>query len=220
MSFGKVRRTLAISLFAVCSLALPRTLSAQSESAHFDPAPAAKSERDAYSEKINAIYNFRFGKNQIAAPGNAALEGDGFIQPGAFPTASYCAHCHREAYTQWRQSLHSNSFRAPFYRTSVNILARTKGIEFTRHCDSCHNPIGVLTGALNENSNVDRRFDEDGLTCTTCHSIGSIQSTLGNGSFVMSVPAVMVDQNGTRIPRRSPLRRHHPPSPIATRKPS
>ncbi|HTW31906.1 MAG TPA: VCBS repeat-containing protein, partial [Candidatus Sulfotelmatobacter sp.] len=27
-----------------------------------------------------------------------------------------------------------NAFRTPFYRTSVNILARTKGIESTRHC--------------------------------------------------------------------------------------
>jgi hypothetical protein len=55
--------------------------------------------------------------------------------------------CVFEAYHQWRQSLHSNSFRTPFYRTSVNILMRTKGIEFARHCDSCHNPVGVLGGA-------------------------------------------------------------------------
>ncbi len=199
MSFGKVRRVLATGLFAVCSFALLRTLSAQSETA-----PASKNERDDYSEKVRAIYNFRFGKDQIAAPGNAQLEGAGFIRPGAFPTAAYCAHCHQEAYSEWRQSLHSNSFRTPFYRASVNILARTKGIEFTRHCDSCHNPIGVLTGALNQNSNVDRRFDQDGLTCTTCHSVQSLQSTLGNGSFVMGIPAVMVDENGKRIPGEVP----------------
>ena len=99
------------------------------------------------------------------------------FQPGAFPTAQYCAHCHEEAFNQWRQALHSNSFRTPFYRTSVNILARTKGIEYTRHCDSCHNPIGVLSGALTPASNVDRRFDLDGLTCTTCHSIQGLQPT-------------------------------------------
>ena len=34
----------------------------------------------------------------------------------------------------------------------------------------------------------------------TCHSIQNLQSTLGNGGFVMGVPAVMVDENGNRIP--------------------
>jgi tetratricopeptide (TPR) repeat protein len=133
-------------------------------------------------------------------PGNAAAEGDDFLQPGAFPDAEYCGHCHQEAYHQWRQALHSNAFRTPFYRTSVNILLRTKGIEFARHCDSCHNPIAVLGGAMNTGSTLDRSFDRDGLTCTTCHSIQSVQSKLGNGGFVMGVPSVLVDEQGKRIP--------------------
>src|ERR1039457_6507999 len=89
--------------------------------------------------------------------------------------------------------------RTRFYATSVNILLRTKGIEFTRHCDSCHNPIGVLSGALTQDSQVDRSFDEDGLTCTTCHSIQQLQSTNGNGGFVFGVPSAMVDEDGNRI---------------------
>ena len=47
---------------------------------------------------------------------------------------------------------------------------------------------------------MDRAFDEDGLTCTTCHSVQKLQPTDGNGGFVMGVPAVMVDENGNRIP--------------------
>ncbi len=160
----------------------------------------AGGDRQEYSTKIRENYSFHFGKDDLFAPGNAAIIGNEFIQPSAFPTASYCARCHRQAYSQWRQALHSNSFRTPFYRTSVNILLRTKGIEYTRHCDSCHNPISVLTGALTENSKVDRRFDEDGLTCTTCHSIQRVRTIAGNGGFVMGVPAVMVDENGERIP--------------------
>lgn len=161
-------------------------------------------DRQAYDAKIRQSYTFRFGKDDIASPGNAAVEGNEFIQPTAFPKAEYCAHCHPEAYEQWRQALHSNSFRTPFYRTSVNILARTKGIDYTRHCDSCHNPIGVLSGALNQNSTVDRSFDEDGLTCMTCHSIQRLQSNSGNGSYVMGVPAVMVDEKGNPIPGEVP----------------
>jgi tetratricopeptide (TPR) repeat protein len=154
----------------------------------------------AYADKIRAKYNFHFGPDKISTPGNLIGEGGDFIQPETFLTASYCGRCHQEAYSQWRQALHSNSFRTPFYRTSVNILLRTKGIEFTRHCDSCHNPIGVLSGALTQDSLVDRSFDEDGLTCTTCHSIQRLQSTNGNGGFVLGVSSAMVDENGNRIP--------------------
>jgi len=161
-------------------------------------------ERKKYADEIRESYSFPFGKGLISTPGNAAVEGNDFIQPGAFPKAEYCGRCHQEAYAQWRQALHSNSFRTPFYRTSVNILLRTKGIEFTRHCDSCHNPIGVLSGALTPDSKVDRSFDADGLTCMTCHSFQSTLATTGNGGVVMGVPAVMVDENGKRIPGEVP----------------
>jgi len=163
-----------------------------------------RTDPDNYASKVRKTYDYRFGKDKLSLPGSAALERNEFLRPGAFPNAKYCAHCHEDAYTQWRQALHSNSFRTPFYRNSVNILARTKGIEFTRHCDSCHNPIGVLTGALTHGSNLDRSFDQDGLTCTTCHSIQALQSTIGNGGFVMGVPAVMVDESGKRIPGEVP----------------
>jgi tetratricopeptide (TPR) repeat protein len=162
------------------------------------------SDRKLYADKIRSSYNYRFGTDQPSLPGNASAEGDDFVQPGAFPNARYCAHCHQEAYHQWRQALHSNSFRTPFYRTSVNILIRTKGIEFSRHCDSCHNPIAVLSGALTQNSQVDRSFDQDGLTCSTCHSIQKLKSTSGNGGFVMGIPSVMVDEQGNRIPGEVP----------------
>ena len=172
--------------------------------AQSQPKTELGAERKAYADKVRASYNFTLVKGNISSPGNAAVEGDDFIQPGAFPNAKYCGHCHQEAYHQWRQALHSNSFRTPFYRTSVNIVMNTKGIQFARHCDSCHNPIGVLAGGLTQDSIVDRKFDQDGLTCTTCHSVQKLQSTLGNGGYVMGVPAVMTDANGKRIPGEVP----------------
>lgn len=166
---------------------------------------SAGGERSSASYGVHPSYNYRFAKGNIGMPGNASSENGVFLQPGAFPQASYCGHCHQQAYTEWRQALHSNSFRTPFYRASVNILLRTKGIEFTRHCDSCHNPIGVLSGALTQNSQVDRSFDRDGLTCMTCHSIQKVPATLGNGSYVMATPAVMVDEKGVRIAGEVPF---------------
>lgn len=165
-------------------------------------------ERAEYNSIVTPSYNFRYGPKNPFIPGNIQVQGQGFLQPGAFPTAEYCGICHQEAYTQWRQALHSNAFRTPFYRTSVNLLIRdkTRGIAFARHCDSCHNPIGVLGAALTEDSKVDRaRFDSDGLTCTTCHSVVSLNSTNGNASVVMGVPAVIVDEKGNRIPGQVPF---------------
>ena len=86
----------------------------------------------------------------------------------------------------------------------MNLLNKSKGIEFSRHCDSCHNPIGVLSGALTENSQVDRKFDDSGVTCMVCHSIQGLKSTSGNGGFIMGVPSVIVDENGNRIPGKVP----------------
>jgi tetratricopeptide (TPR) repeat protein len=163
----------------------------------------AEQDRKAHNATVTPTYNFRYGKGNPYTPGNVHVQGEGFIQPGAFPTAEYCGVCHQEAYSQWRQALHSNAFRTPFYRTSVNLLIRdkTRGIAFARHCDSCHNPIGVLSGALTEDSKVDRaRFDADGLTCMTCHSVLKLDSTNGNAGVEMGVPAVIVDENGNRIP--------------------
>jgi hypothetical protein len=157
-----------------------------------------------YTDATRQTYDFHFGKDNFSLPGNAATVGNEFIPPTAFPEPEYCQHCHEEAYHQWRQSLHSNSFRTPFYRASVNILVRTKGIEFSRHCDSCHNPVVVVSGGLTKDSHVDRSFDKNGLTCTTCHAIQRLQSTSGNGGYVMGVPAVMVDENGNRIPGKVP----------------
>ena len=169
---------------------------------------AVAADRKEYNSMVTPSYNFHYGPKNPFTPGNVQAQGEGFLQPGAYPSAEYCGTCHQEAYSQWRQALHSNAFRTPFYRTSVNLLIRdpARGIAFARHCDSCHNPIGVLGGALTEDSKVDRaKFDSDGLTCTTCHSVVSLDSTNGNASLKMGVPAVIVDENGERIPGEVPF---------------
>jgi tetratricopeptide (TPR) repeat protein len=159
-----------------------------------------RAERQHYSAQIRKTYNLRFGPEEPFLPSNAQTESGEFIQPGAFPTAAYCGHCHAGVYEQWRQSLHSNSFREPFYKKNVDLLTSTKGIEFSRHCEACHNPIALVSGALTQNSPVDRHFDDDGITCSTCHSIQKLTAPIGTGSYVMGVPAVIVDEKGVPIP--------------------
>src|SRR5260370_9380953 len=145
-----------------------------------------------------ASYDHRFGTNPFL-PSNAKAGFDGFLKPSDFPTAEYCGKCHEEAHKQWRQSAHANSFRAPFYVKNVNLLIDGKGIEYTRHCEGCHNPIALFSGALTKGSAINRSFDEDGVTCMVCHSIQKIQNTSGTGSYVMGVPSGMVKPDGAPV---------------------
>jgi tetratricopeptide (TPR) repeat protein len=193
-------RIVVLAGLSVMALGVPRLMAIRPPAA---AKPAPVREGAAYDAKILSSYQLPFGDG-IAMPGNAAIAGSKFIPASAFPDAAYCGHCHQEAYHEWRQALHANSFRSPFYRASANLLIRGKGIAFARHCDSCHNPIAVLSGAMNPGSSLDRSFDRDGVTCTVCHSIQSVSSKLGNGSYVMGVPAVMVDAQGRRIPGMVP----------------
>jgi tetratricopeptide (TPR) repeat protein len=166
------------------------------------PAEAATNKLVAnYDDQVRKDYNTRFGTNSPFLPSQAKSESGGFIQTGAFPTAEYCGHCHQDAHKQWRESAHANSFREPFYIKNVNLLIDGKGIEFTRHCEGCHNPIALFSGALTKGSKVERTaIDNDGVTCSVCHSIIRIQNTSGTGSYVMGTPAAMVKVDGTRIP--------------------
>jgi Flp pilus assembly protein TadD len=143
-------------------------------------------------------YNYPFGASPFL-PSQAKTSPASFIDATSFPTAGFCAQCHEDVHQQWRQSAHANSFRAPFYKKNVDVLIAQKGIEFTRHCEGCHNPIALLSGALTKGSTADRSFDEDGITCMVCHSIQQVQNTSGTGSYVMGVPAVMVSEDGTPV---------------------
>jgi tetratricopeptide (TPR) repeat protein len=159
---------------------------------------AAVSQPTAYTQSISEHYNFHFGANKPFLPSNAMTETGGFISPKSFPTAAYCGHCHQEAHAEWRQSVHANSFRAPWYIRNVNVLMNAKGTEYARHCEGCHNPIALVSGAMTKGSPVDRKFDADGITCSVCHSIQKVD-TRGTGSYVLGRPAVMVDADDKPI---------------------
>lgn len=189
-----LRCAFLLLLAGMCVLTMSDTRAAE------NPQNQDSSDLSTYTKKTDQTYLYPYGKGQISFPGNAAVMGNNFLPPSAFPTAAYCGHCHQAAYHQWKQSLHANSFRTPFYRTSVNILIRTKGIAEARHCDSCHNPIAVVSGMMTPSVQGDTSYYLHGVTCMVCHSIQSTASKLGNGSYVLGVPAVMVDANGKRIP--------------------
>ncbi len=172
-------------------------LQAVRASSDADNAAAA---RHAYSEKIAAGYNDHFGATAHFLPSNAVTDTGEFVDPKSFPTAKYCGHCHQESHAEWRESAHSNSNRPPWYLRNVDLLKAEKGVEFTRHCEGCHDPIALFAGVLTQGAPVKRPYDQDGVTCSVCHSIEKVD-TRGTGSYVMGVPAVLVDDEGKPITR-------------------
>jgi hypothetical protein len=46
-----------------------------------------------HNETVTPTYNFHYGQKNPYLPGNVHVEGEGFIEPGAFPTAECCGVC-------------------------------------------------------------------------------------------------------------------------------
>ncbi len=151
-----------------------------------------------FHESVAARYNYFFGKEYPFLPSNATSANGQFMNPRSFYTAKYCGHCHQEAYREWRESAHSSSFRQPWYLKNVNMLIAEKGVQYSRHCEGCHNPVALLSGDLSQGMPVKRPFENEGITCETCHSMIATDTT-GTGSYIMGTPAVLVDANGKPI---------------------
>ena len=82
--------------------------------------------RAVFAERGRAL-QLRFGADKPFLPSNATTDTGEFIDPKSFLTAEYCGHCHQEAYAEWRQTAHANSFRKPWYIKNVNMLIKGKG---------------------------------------------------------------------------------------------
>ena len=136
------------------------------------------------------------------SPSNARTEDGGLIPVAQFFSAKRCAGCHQDTHAAWSESLHRNAAREPFYRESEDILLRTRGIEFTRHCESCHTPVALFSGALTKDGPRQQApftpLDDEGVTCTVCHSITGARLD-GTGSFTIRRPALLAKEDGTPI---------------------
>jgi tetratricopeptide (TPR) repeat protein len=136
------------------------------------------------------------------SPSNARTEDGKLIPVEQFFPSSRCASCHADTHKSWSQSLHRNAAREPFYRESADILLRTRGIELTRHCESCHTPVALFSGALSKESAQQQapftKMDDEGVTCSVCHSITEARLD-GTGSFTIRRPALLAREDGTPI---------------------
>lgn len=136
------------------------------------------------------------------SPSNTKTASGELIKVEEFFSAERCGYCHEDVYNAWKESLHRNAAREPFYRESADILLNTRGIEFTRHCESCHTPIALLSGTLTKGAGSDKApftpLDHEGVTCTICHSITNV-TLEGTASYTIRRPALLAKEDGTPI---------------------
>ncbi|HEX7955430.1 MAG TPA: multiheme c-type cytochrome, partial [Pyrinomonadaceae bacterium] len=134
----------------------------------------------------------------LFGPSNARTADGKTIPSAEFFPAARCAGCHKDSHEQWAESLHRNAGREPFYKESSDILQKQRGVEFTRHCESCHAPVALLSGALTTGSRESRAMDDEGVTCTVCHSITEVRLD-GTGSYTIRRPALLEREDGTPV---------------------
>jgi tetratricopeptide (TPR) repeat protein len=148
-------------------------------------------------------------QNPIVVPTDMAEEGAGPDSP-FFPSSANtnvettipsdffmkpesCARsgCHPDIYEQWRTSAHHfASFNNQWYRKSIEYMQDMVGTEPSKWCAGCHDHAVFFNGMMDTpiKEQIDRPEAHVGLTCTSCHSIVSVGSSMGNGDFVIEYP--------------------------------
>jgi tetratricopeptide (TPR) repeat protein len=136
-------------------------------------------------------------------------EGELYFQPSAVHTDTgqfisaqtlmmddYCLKCHQDVYNGWFHSAHHfSSFNNPPYLFSVRetrqvSLKRDGNMRAARWCAGCHDPVPFLSGAFDDPNfdDVHHPTAQAGITCTVCHAMTHIDSTIGNGAYTIEEP--------------------------------
>jgi tetratricopeptide (TPR) repeat protein len=113
------------------------------------------------------------------------------IPSNFFMTSDTCAACHTEIYEQWKSSMHHfSSFNNQWYRKSIEYMQDVNGVRSSKWCAGCHDHAVFFNGRFDKpiKDQIDTPEAQAGLACTSCHSIQSVHSTMGQGDFTIEYP--------------------------------
>jgi tetratricopeptide (TPR) repeat protein len=127
------------------------------------------------------------------APGQATLAHENYLHDDDLARSESCGQtgCHPDIYKQWNESVHHfSSFNNPYYRKTVEFMVAEKGVAPARWCASCHDPLVLFTGRMQdpEKIDMDHPTGQAGITCLSCHAIQGLRDIKGNGRVVMATP--------------------------------
>jgi tetratricopeptide (TPR) repeat protein len=108
-----------------------------------------------------------------------------------FMTSAVCGKCHKDIYDQWNSSAHHfSSFNNQWYRKSIEYMQDVVGTKPSRWCAGCHDHAVFFNGRFDRpiKEQIDTPEAQNGLGCTSCHSIVHVRSTMGQGDFEVEYP--------------------------------
>ncbi len=124
-------------------------------------------------------------------PSSAETNVGGPVPSNFFMKSHECARCHKDIYDQWNSSAHHfASFNNQWYRKSIEYMQDVVGTKPSKWCAGCHDHAVVFAGKFDTpiRQQIDTPEAQAGLTCTSCHSIVHVKSTMGQGDFTIEYP--------------------------------
>src|SRR5262249_39228305 len=115
-------------------------------------------------------------------PSSANTNVNGIIPSNFFMDSEACGDCHKDAYQQWKSSMHHfASFNNQFYRKSIEYMQSVIGTQPSKWCAGCHDHAVFFNGRFEKpiKDQIDTPEAHAGLACTSCHSIVHVDSSMG-----------------------------------------
>ena len=132
------------------------------------------------------------GAGSLAYPSSARTLDGKPIDPEFFMHSEACKPCHLDIYNQWQGSMHHMaSFNNQWYRKAIEYMQDTNSIKSSLWCGGCHDHALVFSGMMQKRPIREIEHTPQGqvgLGCMSCHSIVQVNSTMGQGNFVIEYP--------------------------------
>jgi len=131
------------------------------------------------------------GPTSAFFPSSAETNVGGTIPSTFFMTSKECARCHKDIYDQFNGSAHHfGSFNNQWYRKSIEYMQDVIGTKPSKWCAGCHDHAVFFNGRFDRpiKEQIDTPEAQNGLGCTSCHSIVHVKSTMGQGDFTIEYP--------------------------------
>ena len=131
------------------------------------------------------------GPNSPFFPSSSNTNVNGIIPSTFFMTSESCGRCHTEIYKEWNSSMHHfSSFNNQWYRKSVEYMQDVVGTKPSKWCAGCHDHAVFFNGRFDTpiKEQIDTPEAQAGLSCTSCHAITRVNSTMGQGDFQIEYP--------------------------------
>jgi tetratricopeptide (TPR) repeat protein len=124
-------------------------------------------------------------------PSSAKTNVGGIIPSNFFMDSEACGRCHKDIYQQWKSSVHHfASFNNQFYRKSIEYMQSVVGTQPSKWCAGCHDHAVFFNGRFDRpiKDQIDTPEARAGLSCTSCHAITHVDSSMGNGGYTIEYP--------------------------------